>query len=136
MIGPDPWGVCYYNNQGFNGLAITKERIDPFKMALEGEFPSEDPLKREEFFDAGDGLCVVKWKLGIDGENHMMCDCTRFWKCTVCQHAYHFRHGNPKLSKTGGGKTLGPKRVLRYNQSQLYVRGRTPPKVSGFMKPS
>jgi hypothetical protein len=34
VLGPDEWGVCYYNNHGFCNTPITKERISHHKMAL------------------------------------------------------------------------------------------------------
>jgi hypothetical protein len=135
VLGPDHWGVCYYNNRAFTGTPITKERIDQFRMALKGDFPLEDPLKRGELFDAaGDGICVVKRKVGVDDENHVMCDCTRYWKRTVCQHAYHFKYGDPNLSKMGSAKMMGPKRVLKFNQRIPYVRGKKSYAAPGFIK--
>jgi hypothetical protein len=101
-------GSCY-NNRGFGGSSITKLRVSNHRMALLGEFPSEDAGKRQEFFDAGDGICAVKWKIGIGSEDHVMCDCTRFWKSTVCQHSYHYKHGNPNLSNTKRAKKTGLK---------------------------
>jgi hypothetical protein len=71
-------GVLYYNNRGFGGSPITKLRISNHRMALLGEFPSEDAGKPQEFFDAGDCICAVKWKIGIDSEHHVMCNSTRF----------------------------------------------------------
>jgi hypothetical protein len=134
VLGPDEWGVCYYNNRGFCNTPITKERISHHKMALGGVFPSEDPSKRQEFFDAGDGIVAVKWKVGVDGENHVMCECTRFWKSTVCQHAYHFKYGDPALSNTKRARISGPKRTLKFGGREEYVRGQPSEGGSGFDK--
>jgi hypothetical protein len=102
------------------------------RMALLGEFPSEDAGKRQEFFDASDGICAMKWKIGIASEHHIMCDCTRFWKLTVCQHSYHYKHGNPNLSNTKRAKKTGPKRTLKFTEGTNYTRGRYHYDLSGF----
>jgi hypothetical protein len=119
--------------RGFCGLPITKERILHHKMALEGQPPSEDPAKRQEFFYAEDGIVSVKWKVGIDRDNHVMCDCTRFWKGTVCQHAYHFKHGSPALSNPNGAGKPGSKRRLNFGNESVYSRGKYWYQDSGFV---
>jgi hypothetical protein len=103
-LGPDEHGISYYNNVGYLRLLITMHMIHKHKMSLQGQFPSDDPEKCIQFFEAGFSLVAVKWKMGIDQDNHVMCNCLTYWNLTSCPHAYHYRYGSPKLSKTKKAK--------------------------------
>jgi hypothetical protein len=96
-FGPTKEGGFFYNNRGFEGTPIDSERLNRYTLAINGIFPSEDPSKRQELFDAADGLAYVIEKRGIHGKNEVMCDCVRFWKSTSCQHAYEHKWGTPDL---------------------------------------
>ncbi len=132
-FGPDEYGGYFYNNRGFEGTPIDAQRMCRYKLALEGVFPSEDYSKRQELFDAANGLAYVIEKPGIHGSKVIMCDCVRFWKSTACQHAYHFKWGSPELlGKKQKKKGVHPS--LKDSLSPMYRRGEYAHKTSGFIK--
>ena len=90
----DGYSGYYYNGRGFEGEPISKVRIKRRQMALKGEFPSNDYTKREEFFDAYDGLNHVVKHQCIDKETRWTCSCVCYWKRTCCVHTYAETYGN------------------------------------------
>jgi hypothetical protein len=133
-LGPDKAGGWYYNNRGFEGTPIDSGRFIRYHMALEGDFPSNDSSKRQELFDAANGLAYVQEKLGIDGKKEVMCDCVRFWKSTSCQHAYHFKWGSPQLLAAKPKTKLSQADDKINTQSSNLNRGRYEYSRSGFLK--
>ena len=132
-LGPDADGGFFYNNRGFEGTPIDAQRMSRYKLALNGIFPSEDYGKRQELFDAANGLAYVTKKTGINGSMVVMCDCVRFWKSTACQHAYHYKWGTPELLGKKQKKKGAPNSV-KDSQPQIYSRGVYAYQNSGFIK--
>jgi hypothetical protein len=129
--GPTGKGEYFYNNRGFEGTPINNERIERYALAMSGIFPSDDPSKRQELFDAANGFACVKEKVGVHGKVEVMCDCVRFWKSTSCQHAYHYKWGIPELlAKKQKKKT--PLENTYLPASKTYSRGVYSYTKSGF----
>jgi hypothetical protein len=132
-LGPDDDGGFFYNNRGFEGTPIDAQRMTRYKLALNGIFPSEDYSKRQELFDAANGLAYVIEKPGVNGSKVIMCDCVRFWKSTACQHAYHYKWGTPELLAKKQKKKGAPN-LVKDPPSQIYTRGKYVYETSGFIK--
>jgi hypothetical protein len=65
-FGPNAEGGYFYNNRGFEGTLIDASRLTWYTLAMQGIFPSEDCSKRQELFDAANGLTYAIKKVGIN----------------------------------------------------------------------
>jgi hypothetical protein len=127
--GPREMDEWYSNTTPFFGYEISEERIKQYHQAMNGIFPSADPEKRIQFWEAGTSICFVK-RGHVPGETDMVwtCTCFMFWEHTVCPHTYYRQYGASPNVSVRPGKNQRMKDInRRYKHSCGFV---DPEKVS------
>jgi hypothetical protein len=124
---PNLPGSFLANDREFFGYKIDEKRIKHWQMGCLGQFPSDDPSKRTEFFEAVSSLVLLSCRpLRETGSQSVwQCSCHTFWSTTACSHTFFKTYGTaPALS-------LKSQPV----KEQKDISSRYTHKVSGFEVP-